>query len=157
MPDEFYRYLADNIDDDAKAALATMKHTRVEAAYRNRKFIVYEMQGRQPVKLGTIAVCDFECNDEEGCSTQLEWLENPGDCITVGYEPIQLWDFPVFVHLPLHQKVRWSARENDTDDRSLSFLMVVRTQSRRHLREKGVIYMEAYRSFQEEFFNKDIA
>lgn len=157
MPDEFYKHLANNIDDGAKSVLATMKHTRIEAAYRNRKFIVYEMRGRQPEKLATISVCDFECNDEEGCSTQLEWMENPGEFITVGYEPIQLWDFPVFLHLPVHQKVRWSAREDDINDCSLSFLMVIRTQTRRHLREKDAIYMETYRSFQEEFFSKDAA
>lgn len=157
MPDEFYKHLADSIDEESKAGLANMKHTRIEAAYRNRKFIIYEMQGRQPVKLATVSVLDFVCDDDEGCSTQLEWMENPGDLITVGYEPVQLWDFPIFVHLPVHQKVRWSAREDDVNDCSLSFLMVIRTQTRRHLRERDAIYMETYRSYQEEFFSKDAA
>ena len=156
-PDELYKYLANNIDDDSKAVLATMKHTRIEAAYRNRKFIVYEMEGSQPLKLGTISVVDFVCDDDDGCSTQLQWLENPGDIIPVGYEPAQLWDFPIFVHLPVHQKVRWSAREDNVDDCSLSFLLVVRTQSRYHLRERGVVYLEPYRTYQEEFFSKESA
>jgi hypothetical protein len=48
MPEDFSDYLADNIDEADKAVLATMKHTRIEPAYRNRKFIVYEMVNRLP-------------------------------------------------------------------------------------------------------------
>ena len=84
MPDEFYKHLANNIDDGAKSVLATMKHTRIEPAYRNRKFIVYEMVNRIPEKLATLAIMDFVCDDEEGCSTQIEWLET-GDIVTVGH------------------------------------------------------------------------
>lgn len=151
-PEDFYKFLADGIDEGSKELLAGMKHTRIEAAYRNRKFIVYKMNGREHEKLATLAVLDFLCDDEVGCSTQIEWLERPGDVITIGYEPVQLWDFPIFVHLPVNQKVRWSAKEDNPDDRSLSFLMVLRTQTRRHLRERDAVYMETYRSFQEEFF-----
>jgi hypothetical protein len=156
-PEDFYALLADGIDDHSKNVLATMRHTRIEAAYRNRKFIVYQMNGREAEKLATVAVLDFLCDDETGCSTQIEWLERPGDIITVGYEPVQLWDFPIFVHLPVNQKVRWSAKDGDPNDRSLSFLMVIRTQTRRHLRERDATYMETYRSFQEEFFAKSDA
>ena len=156
-PDALYRHLADGIDDDSKAVLSTMKHTRIEAAYRNRKFIVYEMRDRAASKLATVCVLDFLCDDDDGCSTQLEWMERPGEILTVGYEPTQLWDFPIFVHLPVHQKVRWSAREDDVSNCSLSFMMVVRTKSRYHLRERNIIYMEAHRTFHEEFFSKEQA
>jgi len=156
-PEDFYALLESGIDEGSKSLLATMRHTRIEAAYRNRKFIVYRMNGREAEKLATLAVLDFVCDDEDGCTTQIEWLEHPGEIITVGYEPVQLWGFPIFVHLPVNQKVRWSAKEHDTDDRSLSFLMVIRTQTRRHLRERDAVYMETYRSYQEEFFSKQVA
>lgn len=156
-PDVFQKHLVEGIDDDSKAVLSTMKHTRIEAAYRNRKFIVYEMKERAASKLATVCVLDFLCDDDDGCSTQLEWMERPGEILTVGYAPVQLWDFPIFVYLPVHQKVRWSAREGDVNNRSLSFMMVVRTQSRYHLRERDVIYMEAHRTFHEEFYSKDQA
>lgn len=156
MPEDFSEYLADNIDEADKAVLATMKHTRIEPAYRNRKFIVYEMVNRLPEKLATLAIMDFVCDDEEGCSTQIEWLET-GDIVTVGYAPTKVFDFPIFVHLPVNQKVRWSAKFDDPEDQSLSFLMVVRTQTRRNLRERDAIYMESTKEFQKEFFPKEPA
>ena len=156
MPEDFSAYLADNIDDEDKETLATMRHTRIEPAYRNRKFIVYEMVNRLPEKLATLVVMDFVCDDEDGCSTQIEWMET-GEIITVGYSPTKVFDFPIYVHLPVNQKVRWSAKVEDPEDQSLSFLMVVRTQTRRNLRERDAVYMEATKDFQKEFFPKDSA
>lgn len=156
MPEEFSEYLAENISEEEKEVLAGMRHTRIEPAYRNRKFIVYRMDGRLPEKLATLAVMDFVCDDEDGCSTQIEWMET-GDIITVGYAPTQVFDFPIFVHLPVNQKVRWSAKTDNPEDQSLSFLMVVRTQTRRNLRERDATYMETTREFQREFFPKEAA
>ena len=61
------------------------------------------------------------------------------------------------MHLPVNQKVRWSAKLDDPEDQSLSFLMVVRTQTRRNLRERDAIYMESTKEFQKEFFPKEPA
>ena len=156
-PEEFYEILADELPNGDKDLLASMPHTRIESGYRGRKFIVYKMEGRHPEKIATFCINDFVCDDEDGCSTQIEWLEQPGAILTVGYYPTQLWDFPIFCHLPVSTKVRWAAKVDNTDDRVLSFMMVLRTQSRRHLRERDVIYMEASRVFQEEFFSKQEA
>lgn len=156
-PEDFSTYLADRIDDNSKQILSTMRHTRVEAAYTNRKFVVYKMVAGAPSKIATLCVLDFLCDDEVGCSAQIEWMDSDLDPVTIGYAPTQLWDLPIFVHLPVNQKVRWSAREDNPEDQSLSFLVVVRTQTRRNLRENGAIYMETYRSYQEEFHPKHAA
>lgn len=155
--EDFFQLLAGSIPKEEQAVLNTMRHTRVETGYRGRKFIVYRIVNRLPEKLATLAINDFVCDDEYGCSTQIEWLERPGSFITVGYEPIRLWDFPIFCHLPVAQKLRWTAKADNPDDRSLGFLIVLRTQSRLHLRERNVVYMETSRSYQEEFHSKSAA
>lgn len=156
MPEDFYKVLADEISDEEKEVLDTMRHTRIEAAYRNRKFIVYQMDNGHPEELATLNIKDFVCDDDFGCSTEIECVET-GEIVTIGYHPTQIFDYPIFVHLPVNQKVRWSARDDDPDDRSLSFLMVVRTQTRRHLRERDAIYMETLRAYHGEFHPKEVA
>ena len=156
MPEDFYKLLANGIPEEEKQVLSTMRHTRIEAAYRNRRFVVYQMVGGRSEVLANLIVNDFICNDDEGCSTEIEWVET-GEAITVGYEPTQVFEFPIFVHLPVNQKVRWSARDDNPDDRSLSFLIVIRSQTRRHLRERDAIYMETHRSYHEEFHPKEAA
>lgn len=156
-PEEFYARLVETMPPEAAKTYRTMRHTRIEPAYRNRKFIVYEMNGDRPKKLDTVLVYDFVADDVEGTSMQLELESRPGELLLVGYAPVQVFHFPVFVCLPPNNKLRWSARRDNPTDPSLSFLMVIRTQSRRHRREKGVIYMETSWSFEEEFAQNKVA
>lgn len=156
-PEDFFQLLVDGIPEEDQDLYSAMKHTRIETGYRGRKFIVYQMKNRLPEKLATLCVNDFVCDDEYGCSTQIEWLERPGSFITVGYQPVKLWDFPIFCHLPLAEKLRWTAKEHNPNERSLGFLMVLRTKSRLHLQERNVVYMEGARTYQEEFHSKPVA
>ena len=155
--EEYYDVLVEGLPQTTRDALDSMRHVRVEPAYRNRKFIVYRMDLRHPEKLATLNILDYVCNDEDGSTTQIEWMERPGSIITIGHTPTKVFDFPIFAHIPLSQKTRWGVRTDDVDDPSLSFLLVLRTQSRRHLRERDVVYMESNKAFQLEFFPKPVA
>jgi len=151
-PEEFYSKLITDRPVKEAALYGSMRHTRIEPGYKNRKFIVYKMNGKHAEKLATLAILDFVCDDEEGSTMQLQWMEHPDKVLLVGYYPTQVFDFPLFIHLPVNNKLRWSARTGKSKEPSLSFLMVIRSQSRQSLRDKNTIYMEANKSFQKEFF-----
>lgn len=149
-PEEFYAGLLADMQPATAKIYGTMKHTRIEAAYRNRKFTVYKMKEQRPIKLTTISVLDFVCDDQDGSTMQII-DETTNQELLVGYTPVQVFDYPIFVHLPVNNKLRWSARKDNPTDPSLSFLMVLRTRSRLHLREQGIIYMETSLNFDKEF------
>lgn len=126
------------------------KHARVETAFRNRHFVVYDMVGRTPHVLDRIIINDFTCDDEKGASAELTSTDS-GQTLIINYRPQQLFRFPVFVAIPLHTKIRWGALEDDIDGGSLAFPILIRTRSRLHLRERGVTYCETGPAFGQEF------
>ena len=128
----------------------SMKTLRTETAFIKRNFVIYEMQGRDPVELDRIVVNDFVCNETVGASTEL-YSQRQGKILEVSYTPVRLFDHPIFVFLPLHGKIKWDARPGDTGRGSLAFPIVIRTQSRLHLRERGVVFMETGPDFGKEF------
>lgn len=126
-----------------------LKHTRQETGYRGRTFYVYEIRDRVPNILDHITVQDFSCTDDSGASTELR--NSHGETLIVGYAPIRLFDYPIFVSVALHNKVRWSTTDDNIMGGSLAFDLVIRTASRLHLRERGVTYCETGVSYAKEF------
>jgi hypothetical protein len=147
---DHYAQLVTQLEPKVLAVYNTTKNARVETGYRNRNFIVYKMGGRHPEVLDRILVNDFHCSDEDGASTELMRMSD-GEILNVGYAPQQLWDWPIFVCIPLHAKVRWAAKEEAPADGSLAFPLVIRTVSRLHKRERGVVYFETGPEFGKEF------
>lgn len=150
-PEEFFAGLLDTMPPETAKLHSKMKHIRIEPAYRNRKFFIYKMDGNKPKKLGTVSVHDFVCDDVDGTSMQLCLNDDTSNLLLVGYTPVQLFDFPVFLHMPVVNKLRWSSKRDDNTGPSLNFLIAVRTRSRFHLREQGVVYLETSRTFDKEF------
>lgn len=149
-PEEFFEVLVKDMPKESVEAYDSIRHTRVEPAYKGKRFAVYKMQDDKPIILGHVKVKDFVCNDEDGGSTVLVW-EKTGEEVEVGYVPTQLFGFNLFVHLPLDIKVRWTTRRGKALSPLLSFLMVVRSCSRRSLREPNVVYFESMKTFTREF------
>jgi len=145
----FSRLLA-GLPTQQQKAFATFKHTRVETAFRKRHFIIYQMDGGHPHEFDRVVVVDFHADDEHGITTMLE-LQSTGDTLLVGYAPIQLFTFPIFVWLPLHSKLRWGAPAEAVNEGSLGFPMCIRTESRLGLRENGICYCETGVSYGKEF------
>lgn len=149
VEDHFDRLVKDLGPEEQKAFRAG-KNTRVETAFRNRHFIVYEMTGRQPEELDRILVNDFRVDDEEGATAELTSLKT-GNTLVIGYTPVRLLSFPIFLWLPLHARIRWGAPAGDVYTGSLGFPIVIATRSRLHLRERGVTYFETGPAFGKEF------
>jgi hypothetical protein len=140
-----------SLSEEGLESYKSMKHVRHEFGYVGRKFVAYQMEGREPQILGTYRIYDFVCDDVDGATTQFESLENPGQLFLVGYTPIKVPEHNVWLHIPIQCKLNYAAFKDDPTKFSLSFGLVVRTQSRYHLRERFVTYFEAWDSYVEEF------
>jgi len=159
-PGNHYEALLEAIDGDKKKVYDTLAHVRSEACYRNRSLIIYEVEQRQPGVmesaprkpriLDTIKILDFVADDKSGASCEIR-SETLGKELIIGYKPVQLFSYPVFIWMPLHAKLRWSTTPDEVEGGSLAFDLVIRTRSRFHLREYGVVYCETGISYAREF------
>lgn len=149
VEDHFDR-LVEGLNARDLKAYRQCKHTRPEAAYVGRNFLVYTMINGEPQELDRLIVDDFNANGEHGASTIIVSTKT-SRTIEVGYTPVRLLDYPAFVFIPLHSRLRWGASEKSLHKGTLAFPVVVRTRSRFNLREEGVTYVETGRSFGEEF------
>ncbi len=139
------------LPEEKQGLYASMRHLRSESLYAGRTFIVYTMTGRECRVLEEFEVVDFELNDEDGASTVIRSKES-GKRLKVGYAPVQFFDHPLFVFLPLYCRARWCATQEMAGHKgSLAWDMVLRTQSRRHLQERNVTYCETGVVWSEEF------
>lgn len=156
-PQEHFDRLLNGLDSDQLSLFQRMKNTRVETAFRGRTFTVYNIMKREANVLDTLTVRDFECNDDDGASTLVQ-SANSGTEFEVGYTPVQVPGYHVFLYLPLHAKLRWSTHAGNVNGGSMAFPLLVRTMSRKllstgnyDLREKGVTYCETGVEYAREF------
>jgi hypothetical protein len=112
------------------------------------------MDGRQPKILDRIIINDFVCNETDGASAELTSTATQRS-MEIGYEPQMLFGHPVLIWIPLHTKVRWSAPPSNPHKGSLGFPLTLRTMSRHHLRERGIVYCETGPSFGAEFDSRE--
>ena len=147
---DHFNLLVDSLDTRDKHAFLACKHTREEIAYTNRNFIVYKMDKGLPVETDRIVVNRFHTDHVFGATAEIVSSATKRT-LTLGYSPVRLFDYPVFIWLPLHIKLRWGASESMLHRGSLAFPVVIRTQSRLSLRETGITYCETGRSFGMEF------
>jgi len=150
--EEHFGVLVGQLHPESRALYDTSYHLRIETAYKGRNFILYEVEDGLPKVLDRVIVRDFECNEKDGASTQVT-LQSTDEERIIGYGPEQVFDFPVFMWLPLTSRVRWGAPASNPYKGSLGFPLVLKTKSRLSLREPGVVYCETAASFAAEFGN----
>lgn len=148
---DHFEMLLNEAPPSVKTLHAKLRHVRQETAFVGREFVVYEATpSGSPRVLTRLTVTDYRVDPDFGAQA---WLQaTDGTQIEVDYRPARLLAFPVLIYLPLHSKVRWDLREGESvDGGSLAFPVVLRTQSRFSLRERGVVYIETALSFEREF------
>lgn len=154
--EEHYNALVSQLNPSALAVYQTMRHGRIETAFTGRYFILYRMGGGVARELDRVVVEDV-CIDDTGLSSRLV-CPRTGRELIVSYSPVQLWDHPMFLCLPLHSMIRFAAKEHEVGKGgSLAWPMLIKTRSRRHLRETGVTYCETGPEFAREFDQPSIA
>ncbi|MGK2884400.1 MAG: hypothetical protein ACSLE8_06425 [Rhodococcus sp. (in: high G+C Gram-positive bacteria)] len=130
------------------------KNTRIETAFKDRHFIVYRVKDGVLEELDRVFVNDFNANEEHGASTQIV-SKTTKRTVNVGYAPVRLFDYPIFMFLPLHTKIRWGASAKTLHKGSLAFPIAIRVKSRLSPREPNVIHIETGPSFGQEFGTAD--
>lgn len=147
--DHFAR-LVDTLPDETRLLYNSMRHVRVETAFKDRVFVLYRVGAGGAKVVDRLKVLDFDCTHEEGASTSLISTMHEGKGVLVlGYKPQRVFDYNLFMWLPLSAKIRWAT--SDMKRHSLAFPLVIRTQSRHHLRETGVLHCETRTAFAKEF------
>ncbi len=142
--------LAADIQKDDRADFDSFGHNRLESAFVDRVFIVYECQGRagakdiqRPPKILTVVrVTGFNANYATGCEIKL--LDEANNrSMTVGHVPTRLFDYPIFVAVPPRLTIKWDAQfMGDKLVRSLLFVMFVKCRNKAEFFSKGNTYME---------------
>ena len=150
MVTDHFAQLVTTLEPKVLSRYNSTKHVRVETGFRGRQFVIYRMDGREPKVIDRISVNDFICNDDEGSTAEIASAAT-GQKLTLGYAPVQVFEHDIFLSLPLHAKIRWSAPASNLGAGSLGFPIVIRTMSRLSLRERGVTYMESGTEFGKEF------
>lgn len=152
--DDHFERLVARLPSDQLQLYNSMRHVRVETGFCNRRFTVYRVEAHGPRVLDTIEIIRFIATDREGKMMTLR-SDSISQELAVGYEPVQLFSFPVFLWLPLHGKLRWGASRLDKG--SLAFPVIIRTMSRKHLRERGVVFCETNVAYAKEFLGTSAA
>ena len=152
---ETFERLISRMPEEQRKEYEALSFHRVETAFTNRRFIVYKMDRNDPVQLMTLKVNDFACDDTEGCTTELE-IVGTGETFVVGHMPTKVPGQPIFLSIPVKPNLIYAIPEENHPEvsHSLAFPLLVRTKSRRSMRERGVVHMETNVLFNQEFGNK---
>ncbi len=133
----------------AQAEWEAFGHLRVEPAFQDRVFVVYQASGKTsgggqkpPVVHTTIRVLSFIARDETGCTVRL-LNEVTNDELEVGHVPKKLFNYPIFVAIPPLFTLRYDARQHaGRVMRSLSYLLFVKARNKADFFSKDNFYME---------------
>lgn len=148
-PEEHYNHLVTQLPEKSRRVYDRTRHGRIETGFVGRSFVLYKMEDDAPVELDTIQIEEFGMDDETGGGFVL-YSRATGTELEVTHRPTQLWDHPVFMSVPLHPKLRMGLKRGE-DKPSLAFPIFIRTLSRFHPRETGVVHCETGAAFVREF------
>ena len=139
-----------------QAPFSEMGASRIEAAFKGRVLVLYKPNGltkegqhREPVVLTTVEFVDFLCDSSDGADFTIRDVR-AGETMTIGHQPTRLFDYNVFLHIPLTYRMRYDARRVDGGvQRSLVFPVSVYTRNRSSNYSAGVHYAETPNRFRE--------
>lgn len=162
--DESLAELVQRIPEQDKAAFAAMKASRIEAAFTGRHLVLYKPTGltkegthRPPEFLTTVGFSDFFCDGQEGADVVVHDIR-ADERMTIGHTPTRLFDYDVFLSIPVVYRLRWDARYVDTGlVRSLVFPVSIWTKNRSSYFSAGVTYVETPNRFRDMYPGVKIA
>lgn len=145
--------LIDRIPGRDRDVYRDFRSLRVEAAFDDRVFILFKPCGldernqhRHPEILTTVRVLRFWCNSEDACVEVQD--DNTGEVLQIGYVPVRLFGYDVFVSVPPRCQLRWDARYVEGQvRRSLSYPLLIKTKNLSTYYSAGVTYAETPNSF----------
>lgn len=140
--------VADMVPDD-RADYRAFGHNRLESAFVERVFIVYECLGRTsndiqrpPRIITTLRVTNVRMTFDAGVEVQLlDEVNNRS--MWFGHVPKRLFDFPLFASTPPRMTIKWDAQfMGDKLVRSLLFAILIKSRNKASFLSKNNIYAE---------------
>jgi hypothetical protein len=153
--------LESHIEPAAFDKYQAFKHLRVEAAFIDRVFVIYEPTGlnadrthRAPKFHGQIRVTGFRVQDEKGAVMLLEDMAT-GATQVVDYVPALCFNYDFFVAVPPFSRLRWEAavEKDGSISRRLTFGILLKTRSRAAFYSAGATCAETPNSFRQLYPN----
>ena len=148
--------LVDQMPEEDRTRYGNYGHNRVEPAFVDRIFIVYQPSGLNAAKqhidpkiVTTIRVLDFSADSRDGVVVRVR-DEMFGDEQLITYIPKRLFKYQVFVSVPPRLTLRWDAHESEGYTyRSLSFALLIKTRNKSSFYSKNNHYIETPNKFRE--------
>jgi hypothetical protein len=110
-------------------------------------YVAYCIEDGMPVELERVEVDHFKVDAKVGvCLTLYSHTQN--STLDVGFEPVRLFDLPVFVHIPLTPKLSWEAPCSNPRQPKMSFSLYSKTQHKRGVYEEDAVYFEPLEEFE---------
>jgi hypothetical protein len=150
--------IVSHLPDDEREEWASFRHLRVEPAFQDRVFIVWNAGTRDdpPKIVATLRVVSFVAKDDTGCIIRL-LNDATGKEMEVTHVPKKLFGYPIFVAIPPAFTLRWDVRYHAGQAlRSLSYLMFFKTKSRSDFFGKGVFYVDTPNKLRELYPKLDL-
>ena len=147
-----YKRMLGRLKKEDQELFHFLGHGRVETCFVDRVFLIYHMVNEKPVVIDRVIVTGFSTDTQRGAHMGIKSVLS-GNTIGIGYGPVKLWDYPIFLSIPMYHKVGWAVAESDADSLrgSLSWQVYILTEDRMHMRQPRVTYMETGPEFGREF------
>ena len=148
--------LVSQMPEEDRARYGNYGHHRIEPAFVDRVFIVYQPSGLNAAKqhidpkiVTTIRVLEFSADYQSGASVRVR-DEKFGDEQLITHIPRRLFNYQIFMSVPPRLSLRWDAHESGgTLYRSLSFVLLIKTRNKATFYSKNNFYIETPNKFKE--------
>ncbi len=156
--------LISKMSPDEAMEYSKFGHLRIESAFEDRVFIVYQPRGpragrtlteqREPKVLTTVRVKSLTTDIRNGAQVRL-FDEASGTEMTVGYVPKKLFGYPIFVSIPaeMNLKLGGQLREDETVSHSFTFTFLIKSRNESSFYSTDNTYMETPVNFKRLFPN----
>lgn len=142
--------LVTHMPDEDQRRFNNYGHFRVESAFLDRQFIVYEPTGLStdklhlpPKILNLVKVIDFSVDPRNGCQVVLKEQQAQQELV-IGHVPRRVYGYPIYMSVPAKLTLRWDGRSLESGRvwRSLSFAVLIKTKNKADFYSRGNVYFE---------------
>lgn len=152
---ESLRALIDMMPAGEKATYGDYKSLSMEAAFPNRKLVVYTLLGGKATDVQTITLGDIFVDRLRGPRVGIEWTGGHAEITTV---PQRFLHRDLFLQVPQHFELKWKGKQTPRDEVHFvpHYAVLVKTRSRESLQIDGHTYCVTLNKFRERHPNVPI-
>lgn len=162
-PEESQSELLTHLDEQTRQEYEGYGNNRIEAAFQDRVFIVYQATGRDgknvqrpPDFIAKLRILSFIARDENGCVMRL-LNEEKNQIEEIGHVPKKIFGFPIFISIPQSFTLKWDAHEHfGRMQRTLSYVVYIKARNRADFFSRGNFYCETLNKMKELYRHLDL-